>query len=188
MQDQAKKKLTIDLKKTGKTSLYVLIAYLILFGLPFTFLWIGELNVIVFFKSRSPFFPVTGSLIFMTVMVVGIVFHELIHGITWAIFAKKGFKSITFGVLWKQFTPYCHCKEPLALWQYIIGAIMPAIILGIIPSIIALSNGNLFLLIFGFFFTISAVGDFMIINLIKNEKPHSLVEDHPSEPGCYIYL
>jgi hypothetical protein len=36
---------------------------------------------------------------------IGIILHELIHGITWAKYTKDGFKSIRFGVLWKFLTP-----------------------------------------------------------------------------------
>lgn len=34
---------------------------------------------------------------------------------------------------------------------------------------------------------IAAIGDFMIIYLLRKEDMHNLVEDHPSEAGCYIY-
>lgn len=118
---------------------------------------------------------------------MGIVLHELIHGITWAKFAKEGFKSIKFGVLWKMLTPYCHCKEALNVKQYIIGALTPAIVMGIVPSIIAIIIGDFGLLIFGMFFTMAAAGDFLIINLIRKENSSDLVQDHPSEVGCYIY-
>ena len=84
-------------------------------------------------------------------------------------------------------TPYCHRKEPLNVSQYMIGAIMPAIILGFIPLILAIFIGNLGLLIFGMFFTLAAGGDFLIINLIRKENKDDLVQDHPSEAGCYIY-
>jgi len=85
------------------------------------------------------------------------------------------------------FTPYCHCKEPLKVKHYIFGAIAPAIILGIIPSVLAILIGNLKLLIFGIFFTMAAGGDILMINLIRKENMNDLVLDHPSEVGCYIY-
>jgi hypothetical protein len=59
--------------------------------------------------------------------------------------------------------------------------------MGIIPSVIAIMIGNLGLLIFGMFFTVAAGGDFLIINLIGKENSSDLVQDHPSEAGCYIY-
>lgn len=128
-----------------------------------------------------------GFLLIFGILILGILLHELIHGITWAKFAKEGFKSIKFGILWKMLTPYCHCKEALKVRHYIIGAITPAIIMGIVPSIIAIMIGSFELLIFGMFFTMAAGGDFLIINLIRKENNSDLVQDHPSEAGCYIY-
>ena len=68
-----------------------------------------------------------------------------------------------------------------------LGAIMPAIVLGFIPAIYGLVFGDFVILIFGAFFTLAAAGDFLIINLIRKENWNSLVQDHPSEVGCYIY-
>jgi hypothetical protein len=67
------------------------------------------------------------------------------------------------------------------------GAIAPAIILGFIPSVVAIIIGNFGLLIFGLVFTVVAAGDFLIINLLRKENKDDFVEDHPSEAGCYIY-
>ena len=61
--------------------------------------------------------------------------------------------NMKFGVIWKMLTPYCHCKEPLKVGQYILGGVMPAVILGIIPCIIAIIIGHFGLLLFGIFFT-----------------------------------
>lgn len=83
-------------------------------------------------------------------------------------------------------TPYCHCKEPLKVKHYIAGALMPAIILGIIPSLISILTGNTLLLFTGIF-TVVAAGDFMIVQLLYKEDMNDYVEDHPSEAGCYIY-
>lgn len=54
-----------------------------------------------------------------TALTEGIVAHEAIHGIFWAAFAKRGFRSIRFGFLWKKLTAYCHCSEPLEVRPYI---------------------------------------------------------------------
>ena len=42
-----------------------------------------------------------------------IIVHELIHGITWAIFAKNHFHAIDFGIVWSTLSPYCTCFKPL---------------------------------------------------------------------------
>ncbi|MGJ7031217.1 DUF3267 domain-containing protein [Niabella hirudinis] len=127
------------------------------------------------------------ALIPLLVLVAGIVVHELIHGLTWALFARNGRRSIKYGVLWKYVTPYCHCNEPLEVRHYVLGALMPAVILGILPSIAGIITGNFYVLVTGIFFVMAAAGDFMIIYLLRGEKRSNRVLDHPNEAGCYIY-
>ena len=187
LENYKKEKLTIDLVWANVFGVLILIPIGLLFGLPFYFIWKPQLDIKQYLDSTGPLGAGLGFLLIFGILILGIVLHELIHGIIWAKFAKEGFKSIKFGVLWEMLTPYCHCKEALNVRQYIIGAIAPAIILGIIPTIIAIITGNLGLLIFGMLFTMAAGGDFLIINLIRKESSSDLVQDHPSEAGCFIY-
>ena len=187
LENYKKEKLTIDLVWANVFGVLILIPIGLLFGLPFYFIWKPQLDIKQYLDSTGPLGAGLGFLLIFGILILGIVLHELIHGIIWAKFAKEGFKSIKFGVLWEMLTPYCHCKEALTVRQYIIGAIAPAIILGIIPAIIAIMTGNLGLLIFGMLFTMAAGGDFLIINLIRKESSSDLVQDHPSEAGCFIY-
>ena len=189
IEDYKKETLTIDLVKANLYGMFAIIPIILIYGIPFFILWrdtfskISLKNFIDEFNSG-----ILGNFLsILAIITVGIILHELIHGITWAKFADKGFRSIRFGVLWKMMTPYCHCKEPLKVWQYILGGIMPAIILGFLPFAYSLFTGNVFWLIFGIFFTMAAAGDFLIINLLLKEKKDDLVLDHPSEAGCYIF-
>ncbi len=122
-------------------------------------------------------------------MFIGIVVHELIHGITWACYAPSGWKSISFGVMWKLLTPYCHCDEPMHIPGYMMGAMMPwpCVILGVIPSIVAMFIGNLPLLAWGILFIAAAAGDIWMTWLLTKENPKSMVLDHPSEAGFYVF-
>lgn len=127
-----------------------------------------------------------GVLIFIS-LVAGTIIHELIHGITWAYFSKKKFRSIKFGIMWEMLTPYCHCSAPLGIRQYIIGALMPLIILGIIPLMLAYPLKNIFLLIWGQMFIASAAGDILIVWKLHKESSSCIVLDHPKEAGCIIF-
>jgi len=71
--------------------------------------------------------------------------------------------------------------------EYQIGAAAPGIILGILPSVVALFLGNIVWLAFGLFFTMAAGGDLMIILMLNRQGRESLVQDHPSKIGCLIY-
>ena len=176
-----KEKKIIDLHKANGEALKYLAFFMVIFSVPFYFIWgfaLPKLNSeYLILKALSP----------LIILLLGIVAHELIHGIFFALYASKGIKSIKFGILWKMLTPYCHCKEPLKIKQYIIALLAPLLILGIIPSIIGLAIGNGLLLIFGIFFSSAAAGDLMIYFLIRKENPEDYVQDHPSEAGYYIF-
>ena len=126
-------------------------------------------------------------LLFVAAIIVGIALHELIHGLTWALFVKEGVRAIEFGFLKKYLTPYCHCKGYLKVKHYIAGAVMPAIILGIIPTLWAFINGSIMFFILGVYFTVAASGDFLITYMLRNEDGDDYVLDHNSLPGCTVY-
>ena len=209
-----KEKLTINLIWANVFGGLMLIPCILIFGLPYYFTWInGSIRSYIYsnyliqhfvnsivFQINAMFEKVDyieyliyagisllGILVSFLILILGIVLHELIHGIFSAKYAKNGFSSIKFGVFWEMLTPYCHCKEPLTIRHYIIAAIMPTIILGIIPSIIAILIGNILLLFFGMIFTTSGCGDILIIHSLRNTSKTDIVIDHPSAAGCYLF-
>src|SRR5688500_11462111 len=124
--------------------------------------------------------------LFLGVLFLGVLAHELIHGLAWVIFGRKPFSTIKFGFQWKTLTPYAHLKEPVEINAYRIGGFRPGFFLGILPYImsIVLGDGNLFW--FGLIHTAAAGGDWLILWLIRNIKAGSQVEDHPTNAGCYV--
>ncbi len=117
--------------------------------------------------------------------IVCIVIHELLHGLTWSLFTKNGFKSVAFGFIVQYLTPYCSCKEALKRGAYIAGLLMPCIILGLIPMTVACVIMNVYVLIFGLMMTITAGGDLMILTMIIKAKraKNEYFLDHPTKIG-----
>ena len=189
IEDNKKELLTFDLMTANFYALFTNIPILLLYGIPYFLLWRNTFSKIALSNFIAEYNQgIWGNLsAILLIITIGIIIHELIHGITWGIYAENGFKSIKFGVLWKMLTPYCHCEEPLKVKHYITGGIMPAVILGFLPFVYSLFSGNILWLFFGIFFTMAAVGDFMIIILLRKEKMDNLVLDHPTEVGCYIF-
>lgn len=119
-----------------------------------------------------------------------IVVHELIHGIFFALFSKNGFKSVGFGFILEYLTPYCSCKEPLSKTKYIIALLMPTIVLGIIPAIVAALIGSPVWLIIGILLIYGGGGDMMIFAMLvsdRSDKKSKLVLDHAYKIG-YVVL
>ena len=188
-----KEEILIDPLKAQFQSIIFFFPWLLLIGLPYFLIWrFSALQNIKLTMVKLVSMGTTISFIaiffsFIFIILAGIILHELIHGITWSKFAKHGYKSIKYGIIWNLITPYCHCKEPLLVKHYIIGAFMPGLILGITPSFFGLVSGNLIWIFLGGFFTLAAGGDFMIISKLLNQNATYYVQDHPSKIGCYIY-
>ena len=131
-----------------------------------------------------------GFMLIFPVFLASIIVHELLHGTGWALFTKNKFKSIAFGVVWQALTPYCTCKEPLRKGQYIVGLILPCLILGFIPSVIACFTGNGLLLGFGALMIVCAGGDLMVLFMILKAKLKGdvLFLDHPTDIGLVAFV
>ena len=135
-------------------------------------------------------FTIKESVIFLITLLVLIVVHELIHGAFWAIFAKNHLKSIEFGFMAQYLTPYCCCKEVLTKGQYIIGGIMPTVILGVIPAVVAIFTGSWLVFLIGCIMILSGGGDMTIILkllMYRSPKQDILYMDHPYECGLVVF-
>lgn len=131
--------------------------------------------------------PTAGLLLMMVVIILGAVVHELVHGITWAHYASSGWKSISFGVIWKMLTPYCHCNEPLEVAYYRRGALMPLFVVGILPGLLAPFFHSIGMALFGALYIAGAAGDLMVVWRLRKENPANTVLDHPTEAGYLVY-
>lgn len=130
-----------------------------------------------------------GLITAIAVMLVLVVVHELIHGAVWGLFAKNHYKSIEFGIIAKALMPYCTCLEPITKVQYMLGSMMPGVLLGIIPLIISFINGSTTLMLIGSALTLAAGGDMtVLVDLLKykTSKKEMLCVDHPTEVGLIV--
>ena len=133
-----------------------------------------------------------GSLLFVVLFIVLIVAHELIHGLTWSLYAEHHFKDIEFGFMKEYLTPYCTCTTPLLKSHYIIGGLMPCVVLGILPMAIGILLGSHLLFWTGIVIILAAGGDIMIVMKLLAYKSQSgaeeiLIYDHPTEAGSVIF-
>lgn len=151
---------------------------------------------VLLFAWRNPISLLTptpqGSLLFIVLFVVLIVAHELIHGLTWSLFSEHHFKDIEFGFMIEFLTPYCTCRVPLSKGHYILGALMPCIILGLFPAALGILLGSHLLFWIGIVMILSAGGDIMIVVKVLAHKSEDglkeiLVYDHPTQAGSVIF-
>jgi hypothetical protein len=137
-----------------------------------------------FFEGLSAFL----NLIYLIpVLVIGVPLHEFIHGFTWVLFGGKPLSDIKFGFQWKSLAPYAHLKVPVTANAYRAGAVMPALLQGVLPYILGLVNGWGWFTALGIFFIVAAGGDLVVLWILRKVNGGALVEDHPTQAGCYVY-
>ena len=117
---------------------------------------------------------------------VGVAVHELIHGFTWMWVTHSSFSHLRFGLLCGGV--YCHIDVPMSKRKYVVGALMPLLLLGIVPFLLSFVIHSLWLMLFGVIFIGCAMGDVLIVRAIRHDSADTLVYDHPSEAGCVVYL
>jgi hypothetical protein len=115
-----------------------------------------------------------------------IVIHELIHAVGWKVFGKLRWQDLTFGIDRKTLSPYCHAKVPMRADAYRIGAALPGILTGVVPAIIGIAQANAPLTLLAAFMISAAVGDLLVLWVIRDVPGDALVKDHPSNAGCYV--
>ena len=174
----AENKITISMVKANILGLIFGLLLVGILALPFYLLYGIESTgkIIQFFKFR----------IFIPSIVLGIIVHEVIHGITWSLAGKTPFSNIKFGIQFKTLTPYAHCKVPIRMSTYRTGALMPFLIMGIGPYIYSLFTEDPTILGFGLFFCFGAIGDLMILWITRTISADKNVQDHPTEGGVII--
>ena len=137
------------------------------------------------FDMDDPMLMAKNCMWFWILMLLGLVVHELVHGFTWLLLLHKGFSHLSFGLM--AGGVYCHIDVPMAKKPYIISALMPLLLVGLVPWVAGIVTGSLLWMLVGGIFIGAATGDLMIVKAIHNEPADTLIYDHPSLPGCYVY-
>ena len=156
------------------------------------------LMIPLFLIGYGAFYRVHGTLgfggfnmwFFLIGFVALIVVHELIHGVFWSIFTPRHFGDIEFGIMMPSMNPYCTCLVPLKKGQYLLGAVMPLVLLGILPMIAGIAAGNINVLFLGIVMTDAAAGDIMIVNRLlayRSNAGEITYMDHPTEAGGVVF-
>jgi hypothetical protein len=174
------KDLSVSMIKAGYLSIFFAIPPAVIFFTAYILLW-GKTELQIAWQA------VVRQWVFFTfLLIVAILVHELLHGITWMYFGRKRSSAIRFGFNLKALSPYAHCKEPMTARAYRLGTLMPGLILGILPVFAALITGNGVLMLFGLLFTVAAGGDMLVFWLLRKESPTVMVMDHPANAGCIL--
>lgn len=106
-----------SIQKANFWSILFYVALIPIYGLPYYALWTdgwGFQQFLQALENSRDNNSAIGGLVLLLIIIGGIVVHELIHGATWAYYARHGWRSIRFGIAWKALTllPLCRAHVP----------------------------------------------------------------------------
>lgn len=101
--------------------------------------------------------------------------HEALHYIGFRL-AGAPRTSIRFGFD-PNVGPYCACRAPLRLRGYILAVVLPVIVLGGLPLLLAMGTGRLSITAFSALQVLFAGGDFVALRLALREAGNPWVRD-----------
>jgi len=116
----------------------------------------------------------------------GFFLHEVIHLFSYHLVGRVPMSELKIGFQLKTITPYAHCRSAMPVSAYRAAALMPGILLGIVPGIIFLILGNSYYFLLSIIFTISAGGDLLLIWMLRRIPSTNQVQDHPQKAGCIV--
>lgn len=123
-------------------------------------------------------------MMFIAVIAVFVVMHELLHGIGWAVSSGKGWKAVRFNI--NAMMPSCTCKAVLQKNSYLIGVLAPFVLLGMGSILfVFVYPGTVSLLAMMVSFT--AAGADLLIAFHVSKEGNCLIADHPTKAGYIAF-
>lgn len=156
-----------------------------LYGLPFVIVF--GLWYRFFLIERAYLLEVSGIafyVLFIAIIAVSVVIHELLHGIGWAVASGKGWNAVRFNI--NAMMPSCACKAVLKKRAYLAGVLAPFTVLGggsVLFIFIYPGTVSLLTMMVNF---ISAGADLMIAFQALKERD-GFIADHPTEAGYIAF-
>ena len=124
-------------------------------------------------------------IMFIAIIAISVVIHELLHGIGWAISSGRGWSVVRFNI--SALMPSCACKAALTRGQYLVGVLLPFLVLGAGSAVfLFLYPGTVSVLTMAVNFV--AAGADLLIALRAARERGALIADHPTEAGYIAYF
>jgi hypothetical protein len=124
--------------------------------------------------------------VFLIAVMLGIVLHEAIHALFFSFYLSSKYQGVKFGFDEQHGIPFVHLKEPISVLGFRVGAIMPMILLGVIPAALGVYYGSISLTAYGIIFIISASGDLLLIARTAGIPHEYMLKDMPDAIGFEI--
>lgn len=124
-------------------------------------------------------------MMFLAIIALSIVMHELLHGVGWAISSGEGWQVVRFNI--NAMMPSCACKTVLKKKAYLIGVLAPFVLLGLGSVLFVVVYPGTISLLALMVNIIAAGADLLIALNVLKEEGNCLIADHPTEAGYIAF-
>lgn len=123
-----------------------------------------------------------GTLVALLLYAVSAFVHEALHIAAMVMPVSR----LEVGMRLSEGVVYVHAKEPMSARAYRIVLLVPAVILGVVPVVVGVLEGQGWVVVYGYVMLLSAIGDLVVLRLMKRVDARTLVRDHPEQLGCQV--
>jgi hypothetical protein len=124
--------------------------------------------------------------IMLPLILVGVLAHEALHAVGFLLFGRAPRPAVRIGFQRRTLTPYASCSAPIAAGGYRAASLLPALALGVVPTLVSWLGGYAGLVLWGWVMLALAGGDLAAVWAIRAVPRRALVLDHPSRVGCRL--
>lgn len=124
--------------------------------------------------------------LFFPLFLASVVIHEALHAAGFVAAGRVPRSAVRFGVDRATLSPFAGCRVPLKAGAYRVSVLLPALVLGALPTIAGLATGVAWLTLWGAFMLLTAGGDFAVVWAMRGVPNAARVLDHPERVGCRV--
>lgn len=122
----------------------------------------------------------------VTLLLGGILAHELLHAAGFRLFGRAPRSAVRIGFQRRTLTPFASCSAPVTAGAYRAAALLPALVLGALPLVVGWVTASGALVFWGWLMLALAGGDLAAVWAIRSVPGGAAVLDHPSRVGCRL--
>jgi hypothetical protein len=117
-------------------------------------------------------------------MAAGVLIHELLHAAGFLLFGRAPRGQVRIGFQRRTLTPFASCSAPVSASAYRGATLLPAVVLGGVPLLVAWATGSGALLLWSWVMLALAGGDLAAVWAMRSVPGDALVLDDPVLVGC----
>lgn len=117
-------------------------------------------------------------------VLLGVLIHEALHAVGFLTLGRVPPALVRLGFQRRTLTPYASCTAAITAGAYRGAALLPALVLGVLPALVALLLGSGGLALWAWVMLALAGGDLAAVWAMRRLAADARVLDHPTRVGC----